>query len=112
MAGGVSFSGSGSWSSGHRLFMDATNGLSLYGDAGSANDFIFGNSAGTTWLTLPTGTTNPNFAGSINLGAGKGYKIGGVQVVGTQQAAIADHSSDATVNLILAALRNHGIIAT
>ena len=39
-------------------------------------------------------------------------KMAGVQVLTTQQAAIADHASDATVNSILAALRTHGLIAT
>lgn len=36
----------------------------------------------------------------------------GNKVVGARQAAIANHASDATVNAILTALRNHGLIAT
>ena len=39
------------------------------------------------------------------------FKVGGKQVVGAQQAAIANHASDATVNAILGALRTHGLIA-
>ena len=37
--------------------------------------------------------------------------IGGNRVLGAQQPAIADHSSDGTINAILAALRAHGLIA-
>jgi CRP-like cAMP-binding protein len=44
------------------------------------------------------------------------YQIAGIQVVGAQQAAIANDASgavnQATVNAILAALRAHGLIGT
>ena len=43
---------------------------------------------------------------------GKKLTVDGVKVVGSQGAAIANHSSDATVNAILAALRAHGLIAS
>jgi hypothetical protein len=39
------------------------------------------------------------------------YMVNGTQVVAGQQAAIADHPTDTTVNNILAALRTHGLIA-
>lgn len=45
-----------------------------------------------------------------------GFSVGGTQVVGAQQSAIANDASgaanQATVNAILAALRTHGLIAT
>lgn len=62
---------------------------------------------GTAW------TANSNCV----LAAGAYLSIGGTQVVGTQQAAIADTDTDTTnlqtaVNAILAALRTHGLIDT
>ena len=50
-------------------------------------------------------------AAGMNLASGKVLKVNGTQVVGAQQAAIAN-SGDATTNAILAALRAHGLIAT
>lgn len=49
--------------------------------------------------------------GDIDMNTGKVYRVAGNQVVGPRQAAIANHASDATVNAILTALRNHGLIA-
>lgn len=39
-------------------------------------------------------------------------KVAGTQVLSTQQAAIANGAGFDTVNSLLVALRNHGIIAT
>ena len=60
--------------------------------------------------------------GGVNIGSGKVYKIDGTQVVGAQQAAIADHGTTTgtdsdgeartKINDILAALRAHGLIDT
>ena len=55
--------------------------------------------AGSTW-------TNWRITNTL-----ESYNVDGVKVVGNQQAAIAN-SADATTNLILAALRAHGLIAT
>ena len=76
----------------------------------------------TTALTSNTGISSSTFiqdidtAGSFwtnwrNTNTLEAYFVDGVQVVGNRQAAIAN-SADATTNLILAALRAHGLIAT
>jgi hypothetical protein len=53
---------------------------------------------------------------ALDIAEGSVLKIGGSQVVGEQQFPIADDASGAanqtTVNAILSALRNHGLIAT
>lgn len=46
------------------------------------------------------------------VGAGRLVDRSGNNILGDQQGAIANHASDATVNSILTALRNHGLIAT
>jgi len=65
---------------------------------------------------LHDGTTIANVTNSaLNLAAGKEIQVNGIKVVGARQGAIADDVSGATnqvtVNSILAALRNHGLIA-
>jgi hypothetical protein len=104
---GLAFNASGLWASGHRVFNDATNGLNLYGD-GDTNDILLGNGAGTTVATVPNGTTNLNLVGNL--------LRGGTKILGAQGAAIADAtdapSAITQLNLALAALRTHGLIAT
>lgn len=52
----------------------------------------------------------------VDIGAGKRLSLGGVNILNTQQAAIADAtdaaSTQARLNDLLAALRTHGLIAT
>jgi hypothetical protein len=45
----------------------SSGGLTFTGQ-GSSDDFTFINDAGTTWLTLASGTTNASFAGNITVG--------------------------------------------
>lgn len=53
---------------------------------------------------------------ALEIASGRVLKVGGVQVVGEQQAPIGNDVSGAanqsTVNAIISALRNHGLIAT
>lgn len=53
---------------------------------------------------------------SINLQLGQPFRVGGLQVIGDQKAAIADATNltdvVAQLNALLAALRTHGLIAT
>jgi hypothetical protein len=76
----------------------------------------------TTALVNNTGISSSTFIQDIetsgsfwtnwrNTNTLEAYFVDGVQVVGNRQAAIAN-SADATTNLILAALRAHGLIAT
>lgn len=68
-------------------------------------------------IFLLNGMTVANVLSSgIDLAPGMVVKVSGLQVVGSQQEAIADDASGAanqsTINAILAALRNHGLIST
>lgn len=74
-------------------------------------------------VVLSTGAFVPSAefdADGINLPTGNWYEVAGLKVLGARQAAIADVAGGATIdaenrtttNAILAALRNHGIIAT
>jgi hypothetical protein len=107
--------GGGGWTGGTQLFYTTTNGTNIYG-AGSSTDILVGNAAGTTILTVPTGTVNMEFAGNLNVASGKVYKVAGTQVVGAQGAAVADATDAASaitqLNALLARCRSHGLIAT
>jgi hypothetical protein len=69
--------------------------------------------AGMSVLDLPTGCVAQFDGTDWSIGDVRGTRVsvGGLQVLGSQQPAIANHASDATVNAILAALRAHGLIA-
>ncbi len=83
--------------------------------------FLCDDSSGTTRVPLtvdPSAVTVTN--GNMNISSGT-YRVGGTQVVGSQQSAISDvpTGGSATVgdnataiNSILSALRTHGLIAT
>jgi hypothetical protein len=65
-------------------------------------------------MMVPAGTTNVNFMGNVSVASGKAFKVGGTQVIGAQQAAIADATAGqevAKINAVLSALRAHGLIA-
>ena len=78
--------------------------------------------AASTSYAIYNASTAPIYtAGDLQLASGKVLKVGGVQVVGSQQSAIADVTVTGTaedgtarskINAILAALRAHGLIAT
>jgi hypothetical protein len=55
-----------------RIVQTSTNGLNIWAQAGSANDLIFFNGAGTTTFQVPTGTTNLRLAGNLILASGAG----------------------------------------
>lgn len=86
--------------SGSNSMQIGPNGNSLlFGTVNSgAFDFRIGGVSGFTINSL--GATASSF------------RVGSNQVVGSRQSAIANHATDTTVNAILAALRNHGLIAT
>lgn len=69
----------------------------------------------STSPTLVTPTLGVATATTVNVGTG-GYKVSGTKVVGAQGAAIANAtdagSAITQLNLALAALRTHGLIAT
>ena len=90
----------------------------------SSTGFTFG-IGGTDTLLLTASGLYPNTTGTEQLGLGsrewfkvhaEQYRVGNVQVVGAQEAAIADSTGsgdDQTkINAILAALRSHGLIDT
>lgn len=56
------------------------------------------------------------FGGHFSLASGKGYRVGGTQVVGAQGAAVADATDAASaitqLNALLARCRAHGLIAS
>lgn len=73
----------------------------------SADTIVFRNAAqASNFLTLS--------AAGADIAAGKVLKVGGVQVVGSRQAGIANATDTASaiaqLNLVLAALRTHGLI--
>lgn len=69
--------------------------------------------AGMTVLDRSTGCI-AQFDGtqwSVGDVSAKQVTVDGVQVIGAQQPAIANHMSDGTINAILDAMRAHGLIA-
>jgi hypothetical protein len=83
----------------------------IYGDVAGGNHRV-----GVNTITLTEALT---VNGSIDITSGNVYKINNTQVLTSQQPAIADLASGATladtitkVNDILAVLRTHGLIAT
>lgn len=106
----------------------ATGPTAMTFPSGADNYFrSYGDPNGGSWATLHVGGLTTIIeasgvavatakSGALNIANGSVLQVGGTQVVGTQQAAIADDASaaanQATVNAILAALRTHGLIAT
>ena len=74
------------------------------------------NGAGRLALQCDAATVASVTSTALEVAAGKVLKVGGTQVIGTQQGIIPNDASGAanqsTVNAILSALRNHGLIAT
>jgi hypothetical protein len=67
-------------------------------------------------LQVGSGAIASVTSSALDIASGKVLKVGGIRVVGNQQNAIADDNSgaanQATLNAVLMALRNHGLIST
>lgn len=86
------------FSNDQKINLESTSAVAMQTPSVSDLRLKFVNS-GVEYVGIKIGAVNP------------GLYVNTIKVVGAQQAAIAN-SADATVNLILAALRTHGLIAT
>jgi hypothetical protein len=101
---------------------DITEDRFVFGQDTSGNFVIskehYTQSSGVSAASLATWTFSSkdlDIYGNFGVPGNKGIKVGGVQVVGAQQGAIADASQDLAsvttkLNQTLAALRAHGLI--
>jgi hypothetical protein len=89
----VRFSGNGAFigaASGNAYqYHNNIQGLVTYGE-GTTNDLTFANKAGTSVMTVPTGTADVQFGRHVLLPTGGVMKVNNQQVVGARGAAIAD----------------------
>lgn len=101
--------------SGPNITLGSGIGFGFSGGAGGTINMVVTNAAlvrssiGAAASGVNTDITQLNGASQVDV-SGQ-YEVAGTQVVGAQQPAIPD-SVDPTTNLILAALRAHGLIDT
>lgn len=106
-----------------RIRSSASGGLTFairQGPTGTLNDCMFMSNSGTTFYNRVIPSASGHFLGNSTNMWGQvhsniGYYVNNKKIIGEQQPAIADLSTDPTAanyNALLTVLRSHGLIAT